>query len=95
MPKSQKELHLLHSGGLRADSPNGQGVIDKMLTLTYGRYLDGVPVIGSGSKIVVHVGDQGEVTGLIHKWREILQDKKHPVKSIDIDVTDDGLKLVE
>ncbi len=80
MPKSKKELHMLHSGGLRADLPNGKGVIDKMRTVTYGRYLDEIPVIGSGSKIVVHVGAQGEVTGLLHKWREISQDKKRPVK---------------
>lgn len=84
MPETEKELHLLHSGGLRADLPNGRGVIDKMITLTYGRYLLGVPVIGSGSKIVVNVGDQGEVTGLVHKWREISLDKKRPVKSEEI-----------
>lgn len=80
-PKSREELRLLHSGGLRADSPTGQGIIDKMRTLTYGRFLNGIPVIGSGSKIVIHIGDKGEVSGLIYKWREITESKKEPVKS--------------
>ena len=79
MAGSRKELKLLHSGGLRADSPTGKGVIDKMRTITYGRVLDGIPVIGSGSKIVVHIGDKGNVTGLVHKWREVSQANKRAV----------------
>jgi hypothetical protein len=81
MPESMDEFHLIHSGGLRADLANGDGVIDKMRTLTFGRTIDGIPVIGSGSKIVVNIGDKGEITGLIHKWRELNQDNKRPVKS--------------
>jgi hypothetical protein len=34
------EMQLIHSGGLRADDEQGV-VIDKMITLTYGRVIDG------------------------------------------------------
>lgn len=68
MAESQDEMQLIHSGGLRADDENGN-VIDKMITLTYGRVIGGVPVIGSGSKIVVHIGEKGEVMGVIRNWK--------------------------
>lgn len=78
-PKNEKEFKLVHSGGIRADAgPKGE-VIDKMLTLTYGRNLDGIPVMGAGSKIVVNVGDKGEITGLVYKWREVEAGKRKPV----------------
>ncbi len=68
MAENPGEMQLIHSGGLRSDDENGN-VIDKMVTLTYGRVLDGVPVIGRGSKIVVNVGDKGEVVGLTRNWK--------------------------
>lgn len=68
MAENSKEMQLIHSGGLRADDENGT-VIDKMITLTYGRVIDGVPVIGQGSKIVVNVGDKGVVEGVIRNWK--------------------------
>ncbi|MGB3182382.1 MAG: hypothetical protein WBB45_13410 [Cyclobacteriaceae bacterium] len=70
LPQEKEQMKLLHSGGLRADTEKGD-VIDKMRTITFGRILDGVPVMGAGSKIVVQIGEQGEVTGLVHKWREV------------------------
>lgn len=84
LPANQKEFKLVHSGGIRADAgPNGE-VIDKMLTLNYGRNLDGIPVMGSGSKIVVNIGDKGEVTGLVHKWREVEASKRTAVMESEI-----------
>ncbi|MCJ8288542.1 MAG: hypothetical protein HRT58_00805 [Crocinitomicaceae bacterium] len=65
------EIKLLHSGGLRADAgPNG-AVIDKMRTVTFGRTIDNIAVMGSGSKIVVNIGDKNEITGLVYKWRNV------------------------
>jgi hypothetical protein len=68
MAEVPEEMHLIHSGGLRADDANGN-VIDKMITLTYGRVIDGTPVIGKGSKIVVNIGDKGTVEGVIRNWK--------------------------
>jgi hypothetical protein len=68
MAEVPEEMHLIHSGGLRADDDNGN-VIDKMITLTYGRVIDGTPVIGKGSKIVVNIGEKGAVEGVIRNWK--------------------------
>lgn len=73
------ELKLIHSGGLRADAGDNGEVIDKMRTITYGRVIDSIPVMGSGSKIVVHVGDKHEITGLVYKWRAVMVDERRPV----------------
>lgn len=74
-PANRKELHIAHLGGLRAnaviDGRKAGPVIDKLLTVTYGRTVDDLPVIGPGSKVVVHVGDRGEVVGAIYRWREL------------------------
>jgi hypothetical protein len=81
--KNPAELQLLHSGGVRAQTIKDQKpgpVVDKMITLTYGRTLDSMQVIGPGSKIVVNIGDKGEVLGLIHRWRELNTSGKQLVK---------------
>lgn len=84
LPRNKEELKLLHEGGLRTTMTDGkkQGVIiDKILKLTYGRILDSLPVIGSGSKIVIKVGENGEILGLIYRWREFNNSAR---KRIDI-----------
>ncbi len=68
MAENPDEMRLIHTGGLRADNEDG-GIIDKMITLTYGRVIDGVPVIGKGSKIVVNIGENGAIEGLIRNWK--------------------------
>lgn len=74
-PKNIKELKMLHSGGLRAGAAGSEKVIDVLRTVTYGRMLNGVPVYGAGSKIIVHVGDKGEVVGVNSRWKQV--DKKN------------------
>jgi len=73
--KNNAEIRLVHSGGIRSQSiVNGRQagpIIDKVRTLTYGRVIDGMPVIGVGSKIIVQVGDKGQVLALTRKWREL------------------------
>lgn len=73
-PKNDAELKTIHAGGLRMTSvKEGKGgpIIDKLRTVVFGRLLDGVPVHGSGSKIVVHVGNHGDVVGIDRRWREV------------------------
>jgi hypothetical protein len=80
-PENAAQLQLIHNGGVRSqDVINGQKagpVVDKLITLTYGRVLDSIQVIGSGSKIIINIGDKGEVVGLIRRWRELnISDRK-------------------
>jgi hypothetical protein len=74
-PRNASELKLVHTGGVREQAVVGGQragpVIDKLITLTYGRELDGLQVIGAGSKVVINIGDKGEVVGMIHRWREL------------------------
>src|SRR2546422_7950967 len=66
-PRNDAELRMIHSGGLRRTSvADGRGgpVGDKLRAIVFGRTLDGVAVQGSGSKIVVHVGNRGEIVGV-------------------------------
>ncbi|MEI7823822.1 MAG: hypothetical protein WCI01_00890 [Chlorobiaceae bacterium] len=75
MPANAGEIQLVHKGGLRAsqviEGKKGGPIIDKMITLTYGRVIDGVSVVGPGSKLVVNIGNAGEITGVVKRWREI------------------------
>jgi hypothetical protein len=82
-PKNPGEFKLVHTGGLRAQSMGGP-IIDKMITLTYGRMIDSLQVIGAGSKIVVNVGDKGEVVGMIHRWRELNLAGRKEVKAEEV-----------
>ncbi|HRI26661.1 MAG TPA: hypothetical protein PK239_14655 [Chitinophagales bacterium] len=69
-PKNTAEMQLIHAGGIKASSADNGQVIDKIQTFTYGRVIDGVPVSGSGSRIIVHVGNKGEVLGVSKSWKE-------------------------
>ena len=74
-PKDRNQLRLVHFGGLRSamviEGKTAGPVIDKLVTVTYGRKVDEVPVVGPGSKVVVHLGNKGEVMGAIYRWREL------------------------
>ena len=75
LPRNESELKLAHVGGLRAstvtDKNEAGPVIDKLVTLSYSREVNGIPVIGPGSKFVVNIGHKGEIIGLIRQWREL------------------------
>jgi hypothetical protein len=83
-PKNRAEMRLVHSGGLRSQAvvngAHGGPVVDLLRTLTYGRILDSMPVIGVGSKIIVNIGDKGEVYGVTRNWRELNASTKKEVK---------------
>jgi hypothetical protein len=53
------------------DGKNAGPVVDKLVTLSYSRLIDGLPVLGPGSKFVLDLGDRAEVIGLVRHWREI------------------------
>jgi len=75
LPANLGELKLAHVGGLRAQNVvrgiAAGPVVDKLVTLSYSRVIDGLPVIGPGSKFVINIGNAGEVVGLDRQWREV------------------------
>jgi hypothetical protein len=78
-PGNERELTVAHVGGLRASSMIGDKpgpVIDKLVTVNFARKINEVPVIGPGSKVVVNIGNKGEVVGVIRHWRELAGSKR-------------------
>jgi hypothetical protein len=75
MPTRKEQLKVAHIGGLRSNIVDKDGnpgpVIDKLRTISFSRSLGNLPVIGAGSKVVVNIGDRGEVIGVIKRWREL------------------------
>ena len=86
--KNDAEIRLVHSGGIRSQSivngKQGGPIIDKVRTLTYGRTIDSLPVIGAGSKIVIQIGDKGEVLGVTRRWRELRSADKKEIKPAEM-----------
>ncbi|RYY74003.1 MAG: hypothetical protein EOO52_14095 [Gammaproteobacteria bacterium] len=95
LPANPEELKVAHVGGLRSTSILSTGragpVVDKLVTITYSRELNGVPVIGTGSKLVVNIGDSGEVIGVTRRWREL--DKPVRLSSSEILSEKEALEL--
>jgi hypothetical protein len=83
-PRNGSEIRLVHFGGLRSQSvlnaKQAGPIVDKLLTLTYGRIIDSLPVIGSGSKIIINIGDKGEILGITKHWRELNRSEKKEVR---------------
>ncbi|HMW49160.1 MAG TPA: hypothetical protein PKC70_12745, partial [Cellvibrionaceae bacterium] len=76
---NERELTVAHVGGLRASSMIGDKpgpVIDKLVTVNFARQVNDLPVIGPGSKMVVNIGNKGEIIGVIRHWRELAGSKK-------------------
>ena len=75
LPANPSELKIVHIGGLRAttviDGKQAGPVIDKLITLNYSREIGGLPVIGPGSKMIIDIGEKGEVLSLTRHWREL------------------------
>lgn len=79
-PANKEEIKMMHSGGLRLATAGSQKQIDVLRTISYGRFLDGVPVYGPSSKIIVHVGNNGEIVGASSLWKEVAGNKGTPLK---------------
>jgi hypothetical protein len=62
---------LLHVGGLASqafrDGEPGP-IVEKLMTLHFGRSINGIPVQGPGSKIIIDIGDGGEIVNFAKKW---------------------------
>lgn len=75
LPANPSELKVAHIGGLRVitviDGKQAGPVIDKLIALTYSREINGLPVIGPGSKMILDIGEKGEVLSLTRHWREL------------------------
>ena len=97
--KNGGEIRLVHSGGIRSQSiANGKQagpIIDKVRTLTYGRIIDSLPVIGAGSKIVIQIGDKGQVLGVTRRWRELEGATKTAIKAEEMITEKEAGELVK
>lgn len=79
MPGKQDEMVLRHVGGLRMvdiDESGNATEYDKLVTVEFGRQLDGVDVGGPGSKIIVELGADGELVSLTKRWSEVQAETK-------------------
>ncbi|GHC57792.1 hypothetical protein [Ulvibacter litoralis] len=79
-PANKEEIKMMHSGGLRLATAGSDKQVDVFRTVSYGRFLDGVPVYGPSSKIIVHVGNNGEIVGANALWKEVSANKGTTVK---------------
>jgi len=74
VPQNRDELVVEHVGGVDMGVRREDGSTEtfkKQVTVRYGRVLDGLPVRGSGSRIVVRMGAEGELAGVIYNWQEL------------------------
>jgi hypothetical protein len=80
MPEKQDELVVKHVGGLRQQDVGEDGkqgpLLDKLVTVHFGRQIDGVDVGGPGSKIVVDLGANGELVAIQKRWIEVTEEAK-------------------
>ena len=71
LPKATNELTIDHIGGINMGARNEDGSVHefkKLVTVRFGRQIDGTPVVGPGSRIVVRLGKDGELAALIRNW---------------------------
>lgn len=88
---NKQELILVNIGGLDMAVLKEDGtteVFKKLVTVRYNRKLSDVPVMGE-SRIVVQMGTNGKLAGLIYYWGEIRE--KIKIKSDDV-LTDKDIK---
>ncbi len=67
---------LLQTSGLYTQELDKNGALvgqetQKLMTLTFGRKMNGLQVDGGGSRMVVNLGDEGKVVGLERRWNAI------------------------
>jgi hypothetical protein len=74
LPADFENAELLHVGGMFSqDLRDGKTTakVQHLVSLQWGRVLNGFPVQGPGSKIVVELGNGGEVVSLSKKWNPV------------------------
>jgi len=73
-PKNEKELSKGYVGGLSMGVQRDDGsraLYQKLVTVYFGRVIDNLPVMGVGSRIVVHLGENGQLVGIVRNWVEV------------------------
>jgi hypothetical protein len=74
LPDNPKELVLNKVSGLGmslAKEGKASDKYHKLVSVLFRRVLDGVPVQGRGSRIVVHLGENASLAGLINNWPKV------------------------
>jgi hypothetical protein len=99
LPNNVGEIKLAHVGGLRAmntiDGKQAGPVLDKLVTVSYSRIVDGLPVVGPGSKLVLDLGDQGEVVSLVRHWRELDNSTRKAIPRQELYTSREALALAK
>ncbi len=78
LPANVKEMVVTHVGGLDMAVAKYEFkplTFKKLVTVQFGRVLNRLSVQGPGSRIVVNLGEDGALAGLIRNWPEV-QSKK-------------------
>lgn len=84
LPGNVREMFVQHVGGLRMAALDGSGKTTEFAKVTsvhFGRRIGGVNVSGPGSKIIVHLGEQGRLVGVTRRWME-LEMQAHSAKDL-------------
>ena len=63
------EVGSLNMSVVREDGTTGD--YRKQVSVYFSRQINGVDVVGTGSKMIVHLGTHGELAGLIRRWSEV------------------------
>jgi hypothetical protein len=74
----EAELVVRHVGGMRMTEQDDTGrthTVDKLVTVHFGRQIDGVDVAGPGSKISVDLGSNGDLVGLVKRWTTVREER--------------------
>lgn len=74
LPNNQKEMVVRHVGGMKQADVSRDGKMverDKLVTVHFGRQINGIDVGGPGSKIVVELGRDGELVSVYRRWVEV------------------------
>lgn len=69
----KSEMRLVHTGGVGMATKEEDGSTNdykKLVTVYFGRTLAGLPVVGA-SRIVVRLGENGELAALILRWAKV------------------------
>ncbi|WP_122892679.1 hypothetical protein [Prosthecochloris sp. ZM_2] len=74
LPANENEMVVAGVGGLdMAVARDGKqaGRYRKLVTVRFSRVLNGMPVQGPGSRMVVHLGENSTPAGMIRNWTEV------------------------
>ena len=74
LPEHGSEMVVNEVGSLNMSVAREDGTTSdyrKQVSVYFSRQINGVDVVGTGSKMIVHLGTHGELAGLIRRWSEV------------------------